>query len=641
MKRKPILCAALTLALLLLCPSPAHAQVSATAETSAQAGAVYVAGNPDCYPIEYYDGESQCYRGVMPELLEDISQATGVDFVYIAAGSEDRRAGLAENRQVELLSGCLLGQELLPRTQAGQPILSVTVEGETFQAAFCYTEIADDGLRTLIEDYISALPDGEMTRRAVTFAAENGRLAVPLWVWIAMGAVCVSMAALALWAVVRMKRKAREDEVNRQVDPGTGAWNRQYFLRQFSRQVNQHTRPLCYLIYLRFDIGRVNEYYGEDEAEALLRHMADALGRSTAEPDFFARVSGGGFACLRQYASQEQAAEWTGEILTELNGYSGKFGRDYAPEFHAGIYPLEPEATCEMALYAAGQGCRLAEQGGQPYLLCDGRLLRSSQETESLRHDVIRAVENREFQCHLQLIAQADTGAVCGAELLSRWHHPDLGLLMPEKYIRSMEESGTITELDFYMFEEACRLLAQFEAQGWPELELFCNFSRRTVSLADFSARLERIARQYRFDRSRLCLEITESCMFEREEDARESIRQCRQAGFLIALDDVGSGYSSFGDLANYPVEIAKIDRSLLLAAVSENSPRLLRGMNALFHSLQIQTLCEGVETPEQRRLVQELGIDLIQGFCVQRALPVEEALRWLRETGGVAPDAP
>lgn len=620
-------------ALMLTLCIPVYADVTSTSESHGKAGAVYVAGNPDFYPIEYYDEKQECYRGVVPELLSDISKASGVDFVYINAGIKDQRKTLAENKQAELLSACILDEAMPGR--AGAPLLSVTVDGKTCSVGFYYTEIASEELQTLIEDYAGSLSAEEMTRRVTAFAAENGQQSLPRWIWMTICGLLVLLTAITLWSLLRMKRKTRANETDRQTDPGTGAWNRHYFLQQFSLLVTENTRPLCYLIYFHFNIGRVNEYYGEEEAENLLRYTVDELNRRTAAPDFFARVSGGGFASLRQYTSRAQAESWTQETLDTLNLHTMKFGRDYNPEFHAGIYALQPDISCEMSLFAADQGCRQAEQENVPYVICEDGLLRAKQENERLRHDAIRAIENHEFQCYMQFIARADTGMVYGAELLSRWNHPEMGLQMPNKYISDMENSGTIVELDFYMFEEACRILARLGREEEPPLKLFCNFSRKTVSLPDFYERLHRIEQRYQFDHRFLCLEITESSMVESEDNAIEGIRLCRDSGFLIALDDVGSCYSSFSDLANFPIDIAKLDRSLLLGASNKNGYHLLQGINALFHSIQVKTLCEGVETPEQSHMVQTLGIDLLQGFYIQRALPVNEALKWLQEKKG------
>lgn len=629
MSRKAVLAAALILTQLVVFPLSVCAAVTATPEDFGKNGSVYVAGNPDCYPIEYYDAKKECYCGVMPELLKEISKAYDVDFVYVGAGSKDKRKQLAENSQVELVS-CYTAEKDLP-VKKGNSLFSVTLDGQTFDVAFGYTEIAGEELRTMIETYTAGISGKELAGRVAAFTAENRRNSGPTWVWVVVCGIGVVSLTAALWIALRMRKKSRENEIKQYIDPGINVWNRQYFLRQFSRTVSENICVLYYLSYLRFDISRVNEYYGEEEAEEMLRCAADVLGKNTTSSGFFARISGGGFAVLEQHISQKMAEKWISGIIRELNHRSIKFGHDYTPEFHAGIYRLKPGVTCETALYAASQGCVYAEQKKAPYVFCDEKLLRSGQQTERLRHEVIRAVENREFQCHMQFIASADTEKIYGAELLSRWYHPDLGLLAPGKYIPDMEEIGTISQLDFYMLEEACRILVRLQEEGLKEFYLFCNVSRKTVSLEDFQQRFKDITQKYSFEHRLLYLEITESCMFESEELVRENINYCTQEGFCVALDDVGSGHSSFSDLINYPVDVVKIDRSLLYRAEQKKDYRLLNGMNTLFHSICMKTLCEGAETAEQCRIIRDIGMDLIQGFSIQRALPVDEALRWLK----------
>lgn len=203
---------------------------------------------------------------------------------------------------------------------------------------------------------------------------------------------------------------------------------------------------------------------------------------------------------------------------------------------------------------------------------------------------------------------------------------------MPRKYIDAMEENETIVKLDYYMFEEVCRLLQRFREEGREDLILFCNFSRKTVSLADFVDKVCSISQRYQFDHQHLCMEITENSMFDNDKISISNLQRCKDLGFIIAMDDVGSGYSSFRDLSQYPMDLVKIDRDLLLAASHEKGQLLLQGMNALFHSIHLRTLCEGIETQDQCDMVREMGIDYMQGFYIQRALPVKEAIRWLIE---------
>ena len=206
---------------------------------------------------------------------------------------------------------------------------------------------------------------------------------------------------------------------------------------------------------------------------------------------------------------------------------------------------------------------------------------------------------------------------------------------MPGKYIEDMEKNETIVELDFYMFEEVCRLLQKFREGDRSDLKLFCNFSRKTVSLSNFTDKICSIAQRYQFDYRNLCMEITESSVFDNDKISINNVQRCKDMGFMIAMDDVGSGYSSFRDMAHYPVDLVKSDRDLLLSAVNERGRRLLQGMNALFHSIQLRTLCEGIETQGQCDMIREMGIDYMQGFYIQRALPVKEAIRWLKEREG------
>ena len=129
-------------------------------------------------------------------------------------------------------------------------------------------------------------------------------------------------------------------------------------------------------------------------------------------------------------------------------------------------------------------------------------------------------------------------------------------------------------------------------------------------------------------------MEITEDVVEKDRNVVFENIKKCRELGFRIALDDMGSGYTSFSDLRDYPIDVVKIDRSILNAAVDANGTALLEGMIALVHSLHIKALCEGVENQQQRELLRSLNCDFLQGYYFFRPLPQEEADRIVRENG-------
>lgn len=608
-------------------------KVAVTEKPAGEAGMVFVAGSPDLYPLEYYDKKDKCYKGAMPLLLEEISGETGIDFVYVSAGEDDERVRLAENNQVEVISGCMLEKELPDRAAAGAFLFPITIDGEIFQVGFGYTELATEELRNKMEGYLSKKDPRELMELLVSAAKQGKDSSMNLWIMavLAFELFLVLAMIVAFW-LLRKKRREKM-ELDRLVDPVTGVGNKEYFFHQFSSFISDSTRSLYYIVYMCFDIGRVNSYYGEAEAESILRYTADILSGHVKDSDFFARVTGGGFAVACQEPGMAKMEEWIGLVLQKVNKYSDKFKKDYRPEFYAGIYKLKnDDISVESVLYAAQQGYQEALRSRQSYLFCTEMILRTARERQELCKEMQQAIFSHQFQSYLQFLMDGKTGKIMGAEVLSRWQHPRMGLLMPGKYIEDMERNDTVIELDYYMFEEVCRLLQQFREEGRGHLSLFCNFSRKTVSVLDFADKIRNIARRYCFDYHKLCMEITERSMFDNDKISIKNIQKCKQMGFRIALDDVGSGYTSFRDMAHYPIDLVKIDRELLLTASQDRGRLLLQGMNALFHSIRIQTLCEGIETQGQYDMIRQIGIDYIQGFYIQRALPVKEAIRWLKE---------
>lgn len=608
-------------------------KVAATRESAGESGMVYVAGNPDLYPLEYYDQKDRCYKGVMPALLEEMSHEMGTDFVYVSAGTIDQRERLAKNRQVEVVSGCILGEELAEYTAAGVPLFPISVDGGTYEAGFAYTELASGELQEKMEQYLSGKSSQELMNLLVSETAAGQNRGMSLGVKLALGFEVLLLAVAVLVLRRRTKKREEKAEITKMVDPVTGVGNKSYFVHQFSSFLSENTRSLYYVMYLCFDIGHVNSYYGEAEAENILLYAADILSSHVKDSDFFARVTGGGFAVACQAAGREKMEEWAALVLKKVNEYSDKFHKDYRPEFCAGIYQLRSDdVSYETVLYAAQQGYQEALRNGQLYVFSDEKLLHTAKERQELCREFVEAIAGHQFQCYLQFMTDAKTGRFMGAEVLSRWQHPQKGLFMPERYIGEMEKNKTIIELDFYVFEEICRLLQRFREDGMEHLILFCNFSRRTISLSDFADKISTIVQRYSFDHHRLCIEITEKSIADNDKAAADNIQKCKKMGFMIAIDDVGSGYSSFHDLIQYPIDLVKIDRELLLAASQEKGSLLLQGMNALFHSIGLRTLCEGIETQGQYDMVRDLGIDYMQGFYIQRALPVREAIRWFKE---------
>lgn len=242
-----------------------------------------------------------------------------------------------------------------------------------------------------------------------------------------------------------------------------------------------------------------------------------------------------------------------------------------------------------------------------------------------MTESVLKGLENDEFKMYLQFIVDSKTKKIVSAEALSRWHSPGKGIIVPLYYIGHMETEGLISQHDFYMFERACRQLEKWGNTQYKDISISCNFTRITLSEEDCVDKLKSILEKYNFDRTKLEIEITEDAIEKDREVAQKNVRMCKELGFKVYLDDLGSGYTSLSNLCDYPIDVVKIDRDILLKTNTQRGKALFAGIVALAHKLGMSVVCEGVETPEQDAFVSEAECDYIQGWYYSKPIPLSE----------------
>ena len=249
-----------------------------------------------------------------------------------------------------------------------------------------------------------------------------------------------------------------------------------------------------------------------------------------------------------------------------------------------------------------------------------------------LLKNIKKGFENQEFKMYLQFIVDNKQGKITSAETLSRWENASGEVIFPGTYIGILEKSGLITRFDYYMFEKVCQKLSQWKGTEFGDVTLSCNLTRITISEKDFVEKIKEISDKYDFDRSKLLIEITEDSVEKNLVVAMLNIFEIKKLGFRIALDDMGSGYTSLVRLCEYPIDVVKIDREILLLAETEKGKKLLFGIVSLAHFLNLKVVCEGVETEEQNKLVAESECDYIQGWYYSKALPESHAEDFVKE---------
>lgn len=612
--------------------TPCFADVITSADGTGPADYIYVAGNPNFYPLEYYNADEQCYQGLMPMLLERVSDDTGLSFAYVNAGTQNTQQELIRNNQVEMATA--LRTEELSRNAVSKwyAVCTIEIDGAPTVVYIGFTAIADTALRETIVAALERIPEAEKTTAALSLAA-NPRsaslLSTPLLLALT-AAAAVLITLIAAWLVHRDNQK--KNHAASMIDSLTGLGNGDYYAHCFRSLISEKVQPLYYVAYLSC-VAAKDRLLLPDAAFADLQKCAgQCLCADTASNEYLARVSDGVFVLLYQSANLHEAEVRIEHLMNLLRETLTPISAAYSNAFGAGVCPLAeyPDPTGESAFRNARRACRHAQENGQTYAFSTAELIRSYGDSEKLRKAIDAAIENDEFQIYLQFIVDAKTERICGAEVLSRWDNRELGLILPKKYIGMMERNGTIVKHDFSIFEKLCGILATWQGTAYDGLFLNCNFTRLALSDEGFTQQLRAIADKYSFDHGKLVMEITEDYDAVDTAQMSRNIALCRAMGFQVAIDDMGSGYSSLSDLSENEMDMVKIGRDLTIKGMTEHGFRLLCAVITLAHNMNARVLCEGIETEDQHRMLCSTDCDLIQGYYYSRVLPYQEAMRFL-----------
>lgn len=240
------------------------------------------------------------------------------------------------------------------------------------------------------------------------------------------------------------------------------------------------------------------------------------------------------------------------------------------------------------------------------------------------------------FSLVIQPVVNFRKDSVTNGEILSRLNHPDHGMISPDIYLPVVDALGLYPSFDRYIFRKSCAWLSHSLAQGEKLDCVSVNFSRITLSCKDIAKDLIEIADSYGVSHNALAIEITEQVPETGVEDFLENLNQLRAAGFRIILDDFGSGVTSFNDLMRYPLDVVKIDRSLLLEAQTEQGANAYRALVAMAVELGAEVVCEGIETQAQNTFAREAGCHYGQGFLFFKPIAQDQVFAMIRRKSGL-----
>ena len=414
-------------------------------------------------------------------------------------------------------------------------------------------------------------------------------------------------------------------------DALTGLPNRRLFLDRLGLAVSKSRRIQEGLAVLYLDLDRfriVDDSLGHAVGNLLLRTVAERLQTCIGEGDTVARLGADEFVVLvRTVVHQEDVVRVAREVLEVLRAPFRVAERELFVTGSIGISLFPSDGTAaEPLLNNAHTAMHQAKaEGRDTYRLYAPAMNDSALEHLSLESGLRKALANDEFEVYYQPLLNLRTFRPDGAEALVRWHHPERGLLAASQFISLAESSGLIVAMDSWVLHTACARARLWHRAGRTRLKVAVNLSARQFQQPDLVEEITRCLRETGLPASALEIEITERIAMLDVTRAVEVLKALRTLGVRVSLDDFGTGYSSLSYLKTLPVDTVKLDQSFVRNITTDpGDAAIATAVIVMAHSLSLQVVAEGVETPEQLAFLREQGCDLAQGNLVGVPMPAE-----------------
>lgn len=409
-------------------------------------------------------------------------------------------------------------------------------------------------------------------------------------------------------------------------DELTGLYNREYFFETSGRKLQASPDKEYYMLCTNVKGFKLyNDLFGPEQGDEILVTEAELLKKILPADCISGRISGDEFAILIE-KNQFNPELFINTIKLMREKFSNNL---YQLHIYIGVYDVEnyeeaPSIMCDK--------CKIAiESFKEDYhtiiAYYDQYLLEKSLNERKLVSEFDKALDNHEFCMYLQPQVSTD-GRILGAEALVRWNHPEKGLIFPGEFIEIFEKTGHIFRLDRYMWDMAAKQLAEWKKSGNEDLYISVNISAKDFYYMDIYEELTSIVEKYDINHLKLKLEITETALMTEMQNQLSLLKRLRDYGFLIEIDDFGSGYSSLNMLKNIDVDVVKIDMGFLSNTNSERMERselILDFIISMIKKLGMEVVTEGVETKEQVDNLTEMGSDIFQGYYFSKPITVEE----------------
>ncbi len=423
-------------------------------------------------------------------------------------------------------------------------------------------------------------------------------------------------------------------------DPVTGLGNRSVLSHRIGVAIKTHAESAERFCVAIIEIGRfkeIAEMLGTDQINDAVNQIARRLRRELRKEDTVVRLGDERFALLVR-GDREIAEPVLNRIVEAARlplTISGE-SVDIKVRIGAAMYPEDANSETNLLLHAqitAERSSRLRTASVFSEAKRDAKLtthLTDSRESLSLQSDLTRAIAERQLFLVYQPKLDLKTGLFTGVEALIRWRHPKKGLVSPDQFIPMAEENGLMQSITEWVLTEGA-VFAKALCSRRPQMCVSVNIAAQDIEREGFSAFANQVIRDRGILPGQICLEVTESGLFEDTDNVIATLSELSSTGLKLSIDDFGTGYSTLKQLQLLPVNEMKIDRTFVGGLASnDKNQAIVRSMIDMGTRMGLRVVAEGVESFREMQFLQKLGCDEVQGFFISRPLPAQEVLSFI-----------
>lgn len=406
-------------------------------------------------------------------------------------------------------------------------------------------------------------------------------------------------------------------------DKLTGLFTKEHLFNRIKNKVSSEKETSYSIAYLDIkDFKMVNDIFGNDIGDHVLKRVANWIRENASERWAYGRLSGDAFGIC--YPTGSEKLDLVQRRLSKFVISNGSIDQHIL--MHVGIYNVtDPSIDVSIMFDRAHLALTTIKNEYNMHIaIYDDNMRNQLLWDQKISTELEGAIENRQIVPYLQPIVD-NKGIIIGAEALVRWIHPEEGFLPPFKFIPVFEKNGMIAQVDKYIWRSACEIISSWKGDK-ANLFISVNISPKDFYFMDVYAEIKALVEEFKIEPSRLRIEITETVMMTEAESRMAILSKFRESGFIVEMDDFGSGYSSLNQLKDMPLDVLKIDMKFLSKAEDNHrAETILRNVLRLSSDLGLFSLTEGVETEDQYKRLNEMGCNLFQGYYFAKPMAVAD----------------